>query len=89
MIEVVKRKGQKEKFDEKKLYASVYAACTVANMREKGCESVANFVLKKVKGELKRKKVVNSKTIANRVATHLKKKSKEASFIYETHMDIS
>lgn len=86
---VVKRKGHKEKFDDRKLYGSIYAACSIANMSEKGCESVAEFVAKKVKKEVKGKKSVNSKNIASLAARHLKKKNKDAAFIYETHRDIS
>lgn len=89
MIQVVKRKGHKEEFEERKLYASVYAACSIANMNEKGCEAVASHVSRKVKGELKNKKIVSSSTIAGLVKKHLKKKNKDAAFIYETHRDIS
>ena len=89
MIEVVKRKGHKEKFDERKLYGSIYAACIVSHMDEKICETVANFVSKKVKGELKSKKTINSQAISRMVVKHLKRKSKDAAFIYETHRDIS
>ena len=88
-MHIIKRKGHKEGFDERKLYGSVYAACTVANMGERGCESVANFVAKKVRGELKGRKVVDSKIIARLVVKHLKKKNKDAAFMYKTHRDIS
>ena len=89
MIDVVKRKGHKEKFDERKLYGSVYAACIVVHMNEKLCESVANFVSKKVKAELRSKKTINSQMISKMAVKHLKRKSKDAAFIYETHRDIS
>ncbi|MBI4009730.1 MAG: hypothetical protein HY361_00850 [Candidatus Aenigmarchaeota archaeon] len=89
MIEVVKRRGHKEKFDERKLYGSVYAACKVANMGERGCEGVASHVTKKVKDDLRKKKIVNSSNIANLAKKHLRMKNKDAAFIYETHRDIS
>jgi transcriptional regulator NrdR family protein len=89
MTEVVKRRGRKEKFDEKKIYGSVYAACHVAHMGERNCESVAAFVTKKVKTELKKKKTVTSKEIAKRVAENLKRKSKDAAFLYKTHRDVA
>ncbi len=88
-MHVVKRRGHKEKFDERKLYGSVYAACTVANMGENSCESVADFVTKKVKAELKSRKVVDSKSIARLVVKHLEKKNKDAAFMYKTHRDVS
>ncbi len=86
---VVKRRGHKEKFDERKLYGSVYAACAVVRMGERECESIANFVTKKVKVEIKGKKEIDSSNIANMVIKHLKKKHKEAAFMYENHRDIA
>ena len=86
---VVKRKRHKEKFDERKLYGSVYAACSIANMGEKGCEEVAGHVSKKVRSEIKKETAVSSRNISKLVVNHLKKKHKDAAFIYETHRDIS
>lgn len=86
---VVKRRGHKEKFDERKLYGSVYAACSIANMGEKGCEAVALHVSKKVRSEIKKEATVSSGDILKLVVKHLKKKHKGAAFIYETHRDIA
>jgi len=86
---IVKRRGHTERFDEKKLYASVYAACSITGMKEKQCEAVASSVNNAVKKSLARKKKVNSHEIMEKAAAALKKKSKEAAFMYETHMDVS
>lgn len=86
---IVKRKGHTEKFDEKKLYGSVYAACSISGMKEKQCESVASEVNKKIKKGLAKKGKVNSHEIMKMATAELKKKSKEAAFMYETHRDIS
>lgn len=86
---IVKRKGHKEKFDEKKLYGSVYGACMVSDMGEGKCEEVAGFVTKTVKNKLKKKKEVDSTEISKLAEASLRKKNKEAAFMYKTHRDIS
>ena len=37
---IIKRKGHKERFDERKVFASVYAACMSGHMDRKKCEEV-------------------------------------------------
>lgn len=83
---LVKRKGHKEKFDERKTYGSVYAACASAHYSEKKCEKVAEEITKKVKVSIKKKKEVQSLEIRRKIASELKKKNKELAFFYEQHL---
>jgi len=86
---IVKRRGHTEKFDQRKLYASIYSACMAAQMTEKACEEYAKLVTEKVKKDLKKKQSTDSKTIFKLAIKHLRKKSKDAAFLYETHRDVS
>ena len=86
---IVKRKGHKEKFDEKKVYGSIYAACYVVHEKEVECEKTADSVTKHVKKWIKNKKVVSSENISKLVTKELKKHNKHAAFMYETHRDLS
>ena len=86
---VIKRKGHKEKFDERKVYGSVYAACQICEMNEKNCEKVAASVTKEIKSLVKKNKIVNSEEIFKNAAKILKKHDKDAAYMYETHRDIS
>ncbi len=86
---IVKRKGHTEKFDEKKLYGSVYAACSISGMNEKRCELVAGEINNRIKSWLKGKRKVESHQIMKKTAEELKKKNHEAAYMYETHRDIS
>ena len=88
MVLVVKRKGHKEKFDERKVYASCYAACMACRIHEKGCETIAHKVTTTLKKWLGGKKAVDSKQILQRVHQELKKVHKEAAYMYNTHRDI-
>ena len=89
MMNVVKRKGHIEKFDERKVYASCYAACMTSGLHENGCEIISSKVSSEIKKWVIEKKRVTSKQIFKKVVSHLKKAHKPAAFMYETHMDVS
>ncbi len=86
MPTIVKRKGHTEKFDERKVYGSVYAACASAHYHESECEAIADTVTKKIKRFVKNKKRVDSSEIRKRVGSELKKKDEELAFFYEQHL---
>jgi len=86
MPTIVKRKGHTEKFDEKKVYGSVYAACASAHYDESKCEAISDAVTKKIKQFVKNKKRVDSSEIRRRVGSELKKKEEELAFFYEQHL---
>ncbi len=86
---IVKRRGHEEKFDAKKLYGSVYWACKSSHLQEQFCEQTSEKVLKAVKQWLKKRKKVDSNQIFKCIVKELKKHDKDASFMYETHRDLS
>jgi transcriptional regulator NrdR family protein len=86
MTNIVKRRGHKEKFDEKKVYGSVYAACASAHYPEGKCEKIADQITKKVKKFVASKKAVTSEDLRNKIESELKKKDKELCFYYEQHL---
>jgi transcriptional regulator NrdR family protein len=89
MAVVVKRRGKKEVFDERKVYASVYSACMECELGEKKCEETAKKIVDEVKKFLKGKKEVNSTEIFGFVIQKLAKDNEPAAFMYQTHRDIS
>ena len=88
---VVQRRKEKlcHPYDERKVYGSVYASCYVTRMKHRTCEKVADKVAKAVTSQVKRKKEVHAHTISTLVTKELKKHSKAAAFMYETHRDIT
>lgn len=86
---VIKRKGHKEKFDEKKLFASIYSAARISGLQEQKAEKVASKVLKQVIKSFKGKTPLTSDFISKQTIKSLKKINKEIAFMYETHRDIS
>lgn len=89
MTHIVKRKGHKEKFDERKLYASVFAACRSAHCEEEESEATANLVTREVKQWIDKKKEISSDEIFKQAGEELGHLNKDASFMYKTHRDIS
>ncbi len=89
MVTIVKRRGEKQEFDEKKVYGSVYAACMACQLHEKECEKISDGVLGEVKRFLKGKKEVNSTEIFGFVIQKLAKIREDAAFMYQTHREIS
>jgi len=47
MIHIVKRRGHKEEYDERKVYASAYAACLNVHLGEIEAEEIATKVKRK------------------------------------------
>ena len=89
MNHIVKRKGHTEPFDERKLYASVYASCMALRMSDEEAETIAQMVTDEVKGEIKDVKEVSSGNLQNAVTKSLKKYHPDASYLYKTHKDLS
>ncbi|OHA47575.1 MAG: hypothetical protein A2806_03175 [Candidatus Terrybacteria bacterium RIFCSPHIGHO2_01_FULL_48_17] len=86
---IVKRKGHTEPYDEKKVYASVYAACRNAHALEQESEQIADKVTKHVSEWIVTKDQVTSREIFERVVQTLTPLHKDAAFMYETHRDIA
>lgn len=89
MTTIVKRKGHREEFDERKLYASIFAACLSAHVKHEEAESIANLVCREIKKWIEEKEEVTSDQIFKKAGEELKHLNKEASFMYLTHRDIS
>ncbi|MBR9707208.1 MAG: hypothetical protein GOV15_02110 [Candidatus Diapherotrites archaeon] len=87
MAKIIRKHGT-EKFDEKKVYGSVYAACSSAHCEECECEDTAEAVTEKVKKYIKGKKEVKSLKIREVVKKELKKKKKgkELVIYYEENL---
>jgi transcriptional regulator NrdR family protein len=87
---VVKRGGEKEKFDERKVYASCYSACMNCEIEHDKADRICERAASEAKKWALRKKMVNSDEIFKKVIEVLKKIGHEdIAFMYETHRDVS
>ena len=89
MTHIVKRRGHKEKFDVRKLYASIYAACFSAHVPKEEAEATSNLVTREINKWIDKKKEVSSDEIFRQVGEELGHLNKDAAFMYKTHRDIS
>lgn len=86
---IVKRAGHTEKFDERKVYATCYAACMNAHVGKEEAEKICRKVAAGITSWIKKKKVVTSEMIFREIIRLMKKEHKDATFMYETHRDIA
>ncbi len=89
MKHTVKRKGHKEPFDPRKIYASVYSSCVALRMTEDEAELIAQKVESDIKETVKDAEEVTAHTIHKLVVESLKKYHPDAAYLYENHKDIS
>ncbi|HLD12406.1 MAG TPA: ATP cone domain-containing protein [Candidatus Nanoarchaeia archaeon] len=88
MTHLIKRKGHHERFDERKLYASIYAAAMANHRHKKTAEELADIATKKIKKWVDSKKHISSEELFKETIKILKTIDKEVAFLYETHRDI-
>jgi len=86
---IVKRRGKKEKFDEKKLYASVYSACMECDIEVRKAEKVAEETILEVRKFLHGRKSINSTELFGFVIQKLARHHEAVAFMYETHREIA
>jgi transcriptional regulator NrdR family protein len=86
---IVKRKRHTEEFDERKVYASCYAAFLNAQVEHTKAEKMCEKVSKEIKAWARKRKYADSSDIFKKVIAEMKKHDKNAAFMYETHRDIS
>ncbi len=89
MIHIVKRRGLKQQFDERKVFGSIFAACLSVKIEHLQAEKIADQVCKQVIRWLDNKQSVTSDQIFKQVGEELSKLNKEAGFLYITHRDLS
>lgn len=89
MSHIVKRHGHKEKYDSRKVYASVYAALLALRTHEGEAEVVADKVTREVNAWVTGKKEVTSHEIFVKTEAVLKSINPDAAFIYTTHLDVN
>lgn len=85
MKHIVKRAGHTESYDERKLYASIYAACLAVREPAGSAELVAKEVVRLVGEWLGKKHEVSSHDIRLQAAKHLKAINPDAGFQYLHH----
>jgi len=88
-MQIVKRRGHSEIYDERKAYSSCFFACRNAHLGEQESEIICARVSAKATKWIRERKVVSSNEIFRFLAAELKKHNEDAAFLYETHRDIS
>lgn len=85
MKHIVKRHGHTELFDDRKLYASVFASCLAVREPIGGAELIADKVVSDVVSWIENKHEVTSNDIRVQAAKHLHTYHEDAAYIYSHH----
>ena len=88
-MHIVKRQGHRECFDERKVYASCYAACMSSHVPHQRAEKISQNVASEIRSWIKHKKLVTSDQLFREIGKAIQKHDKNAAFMYRTHRDIS
>lgn len=83
---IVKRKGHRESYDERKVYASVYAASLNCHYSKQKSKKIAKEIMKKVTSWIKNKSSIDSAKIREQVIKSLK--DKHVTLMYKHHLDL-
>lgn len=86
---IVKRAGHTEKYDERKVYASVYAACLAVREPAPTAEISAEKICQQVAAWLDNKHEVTSADIKREVYKHFHVLQPDAAWIYQHQRNIS
>ena len=85
LVHIVKRRGHSEVYDEKKVYASVYAAALNCHYSEIESEKVAKPVMQRVNKWVMSKKIITSDEIKHQIIAYL---GKDVALMYKHHLDV-
>lgn len=85
MKHIVKRAGHSETYDERKLYASVFAACQSVREPAGSSELIADKVVGHVNDWIAKKHEVTSNDIRMQAGKHLKVYHADAGYMYMHH----
>lgn len=86
---IVKRHGHTEPYDERKLYASLYASCLAVRETHESSELLAERVVKELQDWLGKKHEITSHDIRVHAAEHLKVYQPDAAWIYLHQRNVS
>lgn len=89
MKHVVKRHGHTELFDDRKLYASIFAICLSVREPIGGAELIAEKVVSDVTKWLEQKHEITSNDIRAQASKHLQVYQPDAAYLYLHHRIIS
>ena len=84
---IVKRRGHTEEFDERKVYASCYAACLSSHVEHMEAEKISEKVTKEIKTWARKKKRVDSSEIFKKVIVVFKKHNEDAGIVKELSLN--
>lgn len=90
-MKIVNKDGQKEEFEDNKLFNSVYYPCREDDLSEKEATDLADKVVYEVKAWLSEHNdnVHTSEEVREKVMEILERENEDVAFLYRTHLDLN
>ncbi|HLP79492.1 MAG TPA: ATP cone domain-containing protein [Acidobacteriota bacterium] len=85
-MKIVKRRGHEEAYDEKKVYASVFAAAINCHYHEEQSEHIAQTVMTKINSFMKSRKTVTSGELRAQIIETIF--DEDVRLMYKHHLDV-
>lgn len=87
---IIKRRGHKQLYDERKVYASVYSSCLNAHLTKIEAEEIAAKVTLEISQWIAyEREAISSDKIFKKVIEVMKEHDRDSAFMYETHRDLA
>jgi len=86
---IIKRKGHEEKFNNKKIYRSIYESFLNAHYDERDAKKFAKKIKRELVKKIKTKKKILSSELFKILLHIIVKYDNDVAFLYQTHRDIS
>ena len=87
MQHIIKREGHKEKYDQRKTYASVYAAALNCHYSDIKSEKIAKSATIKINSWIRNKKLVYSEELREQILKIIT--DRDVELMYRHHYDLS
>lgn len=89
MTIAIKKQGHAEKFDEKKLYESVYKTALNCHLEEEESRDIAQKITDTIAGWINEKTHITTNELRFQVINLLELEDSELSMMYENHYNIN
>ncbi|MEK6904551.1 MAG: ATP cone domain-containing protein [Nanoarchaeota archaeon] len=88
-MEIIKRNGKIEEYNEKKVFSAVFEACLNAHLSRNKSYEIAREVTKEANKKVKKMDYISSNNLFIYIVNIMKRFDEDAAFMFATHRDIN
>ncbi len=88
-MEIIKRNGKIEEYNEKKVFSAVFEACLNTHLSRNKSYEIAREVTKEANKKVKKMDYISSNNLFIYIVNIMKRFDEDAAFMFATHRDIN